>query len=416
LIAAAIIALVDWHTLAQVVLAGRPELFEHDFAAAQPALQEALSNKTICVIGAGGSIGRATAEALLAQRPKRTLLVDLSENNLAEVTRRLRNRFTTHTPDFEAWALDYTREPFLALLERERPELVLNFAAFKHVRSEKDHLTLSEMIRVNVLGNLRLLQWAQQHQLQRFFVISTDKAANPASCMGATKRLMEKVLFAAQALNPLPAQTITTTRFANVLFSDGSLPASFVSRLEQRQPLAGPCDIRRYFITPREAARLCLLAACHPASGEFLVPRMRESDMLGFSEIATRFLALHGLRPKHYTEPVQALANLEEDARHSEWPCLFSPAMTSGEKPFEEFSETDEQRVSRQPYAEIDVLAGDTRTAWSELLRNGDEFAAWAADRDWLSSHGKADVVHWLKRLVPSFDHVDTHASLDRCV
>lgn len=407
---------MDGHTLAQAVLAGRPELFARDFTAARPALQEALSGKTICVIGAGGSIGRATAEALLAQRPKRTLLVDISENNLAEVTRRLRNRFTEDVPDFEAWALDYTREPCLALLEREQPEIVLNFAAFKHVRSEKDHLTLAEMIRVNVLGNLRLLRWAQQHPLQRFFVISTDKAANPASCMGASKRLMEKLIFASQLLLPAPAQTITTTRFANVLFSDGSLPASFVQRLQQRQPLAGPSDIRRYFITPHEAARLCLLAICHPTNGEFLTPRMRESDMLSFTEIAARFLNLYGLRPKYYADPNQAVAGLESDAQNGEWPCLFTPAKTSGEKPYEEFYEASEQLAQAQQYDEIDVLSGDRSADWDSLAQACDDFTAWTQDRNWLRSHQKTNIVLWLQQLVPSFSHIGTSASLDRCV
>jgi FlaA1/EpsC-like NDP-sugar epimerase len=414
--ATGIIARVDWHTLARGVLAGRAEIFERDYIAHQFQLREELRGRTVCVIGAGGSIGRATAEALLEYGPRRTLLIDISENNLAEVTRRLRNRFGQSAPDFEAWALDYTREPFFALLDREQPEVVLNFAAYKHVRSEKDHLTLAEMIRVNVLGNMSLLAWAQAHPLRRFFVISTDKAASPASCMGATKRLMEQLLFATGAAEPRAAQAITSTRFANVLFSDGSLPASFIQRLEQRQPLAGPAQLQRYFITPLEAARLCLLAACHPASGEFLVPRLRPSDMLTFPEIAQRFLRLHGFSSKHYTDPQTAQANLETDAAQGAWPCVFLPPRTSGEKPFEEFVEPGEQLSSTQPYAEIDAVVGGAGMDLTDLQHHCDTFRAWSADRAWLQTHTKADVVAWLECFVPSFRHIETQYSLDRVI
>lgn len=398
------------------MLADRAEIFERDYAAQQHQLAAELRGRTVCVIGAGGSIGRATAEALLEHGPKRTLLIDLSENNLAEVTRRLRNRFGPAAPDFEAWALDYTRAPFLSLLEHEQPDVVLNFAAFKHVRSEKDHLTLAEMIRVNVLGNMALLRFAQAQPWRRFFVISTDKAASPASCMGATKRMMEQLLFAAATADPPPARALTSTRFANVLFSDGSLPASFIQRLEQRQPLAGPTELQRYFITPREAARLCLLAACHPASGEFLVPRMRPADMLTFPQIAQRFLQLHGYRAKHYTDPAEAQANLEDDAAQGAWPCVFLPPRTSGEKPYEEFVEPGEQLSASQPYAEIDAVLGESSVSFAELAQQCAAFGSWAADPAWLRTHSKPEVVSWLERFVPSFKHIETQYSLDRVI
>lgn len=407
---------MDWHTLASGVLAGRAEFFKRDYAAHREQISEELRGRTVCVIGAGGSIGRATAEVLLEHGPRRTLLVDISENNLAEITRRLRNRFGSAAPDFESWALDYTREPFFNLLEREQPDVVLNFAAYKHVRSEKDHLTLAEMIRVNVLGNLALLRRAQEQPWRRFFVISTDKAAHPASCMGASKRLMEALIFAAGAATPQAAQFITSTRFANVLFSDGSLPASFIQRLEQRQPLAGPTELQRYFITPREAARLCLLAACHPASGEFLVPRMRPADMLTFPDIAERFLGLHGLRARHYGDPAAAQANLERDAAEGFWPCVFLPPTTSGEKPFEEFVEPGEQLSPSQPYAEIDAVVGAQSAELAGISRHCDEFQQWSKDAAWLRTHVKADVVAWLNHFVPGFQHIETQHNLDRVI
>lgn len=406
---------MDLHTLAQAVLDGRQELFAHDYREHHSRLRSELCDKTICVIGAGGSIGRATAEALLEQRPKRTLLVDISENNLAEITRRLRNHLGTGVANFEAWALDYTREPFYALLEREKPDIILNFAAYKHVRSEKDHLTLAEMLRVNVVGNLQLLKWAQQHPLHRFFVISTDKSANPVSCMGASKRLMEQLIFAAASSTPGPAQVITSTRFANVLFSDGSLPASFVMRFEQHQPLAGPSDVLRYFISPQEAARLCLIAACHANTSEVLVPRMPQSDLTSFVDIAERFLRLQGFTPKHYGADTEtALANLEADRSAGHWPCLFTPVATSGEKDTEEFTENSEAVAAQQPYSEIACIVPPVLRDWGEIASQISSFSANLNDGSWLRRSGKADVVAWLSSLLPSFRHLETMASLDQ--
>ena len=408
---------MEWYAQADAVRAGRPELFVEDFAKHEERIRDELAGRTVCVIGAGGSIGRATAEMLLSQRPRRTLLVDVSENNLADVTRRLRNRFLPDPPEFEAWALDFTGAPFRALLDRERPEIILNFAAFKHVRSEKDQLTLAEMIRVNVLGNLALVRWAVASPPHRLFVISTDKAANPVSCMGATKRLMEQVLFSAAGAGPPLRTIVTSTRFANVLFSDGSLPASFVQRLEQRQPLAGPSDVKRYFITPREAARLCLLAACHPASGEFLVPRMGPESLLSFVEIAERFLGARGYVPRHYGADAQAaMANLERDAARGAWSCLFTPVATSGEKHAEEFTEAGETLSVAQPYTGIAAMLPKAPDDSAGLGRALDRLAADLADPRWLMAHGKPDVVQALADLVPSFRHVETGLSLDQQV
>jgi FlaA1/EpsC-like NDP-sugar epimerase len=408
---------MDLNALARTVLGQRPPLFGADFARHQGRIGEELAGLCVCVIGAGGSIGRATAATLLAQRPRRTLLVDLSENNLAEVTRLLRNAHPRNAPDFEAWALDFTGPAFTALLEREQPDVVLNFAAFKHVRSEKDALTLSEMLRVNVLGNLRLLRWAQERgPLSRIFSISTDKAANPANCMGASKRLMEQLLFCADP--PSPAANLTTsTRFANVLFSDGSLPASFLKRLELGQPLSGPSDVRRYFITPEEAGELCLLAACHPADREFLVPRLGPEAMLDFQSIAERVLEARGFEAQHYGDDTQAaFANLETDIAGRRWPCLFTPAATSGEKEFEEFSEPGEAESAVQPYQRITALSPQPGLAWIELSAALDSLAVRLSDPHWLKAAEKREFVALLKEFVPSFKHRELEHSLDQVV
>jgi len=395
---------VESARLASQILHDRNELFVRDFAQQQGQLQSVLAGSRVMVIGAAGSIGRATAEILLGCRPAMTQLVDLSENNLAELTRHLRNSFPRQAPEFDCWTLDFTGVPFQALLEESRPDIILNFAAFKHVRSEKDQYTIAEMLRVNVLGNLRLLDWCRSAGGERrLFVISTDKAVNPVSCMGASKRLMERLLLCAAQDPGFGGTCITTTRFANVLFSDGSLPHSFLARMREGQPLAGPDDIERYFITPQEAGRLCLLAACHGQGGEILIPNMRPADLM------------RGYSMKNYgADTAAAFANFSADLERGAYPCLFGPSITSGEKGYEEFIENGEVRPAKQPYREISVLRSDPASSYAELHGALLELAADTANAAWLRSAGKQAIVERMAGLVPSFRHIETGHSLDR--
>lgn len=408
---------MDIDTLARQVLADRTELFGADFEARREALAEQVAGRTVLVIGAGGSIGRATARALLDLRPRRTLLVDISENGLTAVTRLLRNLYPEGAPEFEAWALDFTSPAFTALLDREQPDVILNFAALKHVRSEKDALTLAGMYRVNVLANLALLRWARERGgVARVFSISTDKAANPASAMGATKRMMEQLLFSAAAAGAF-AERITSTRFANVLFSDGSLPQGFLDRMDCGHPLAGPSDVRRYFITPPEAARLCLLAAFHPRNAQFLVPKMREEDMLSFVTIAERLLSIRGYKPRHYgADMPAAFKNLQDDIAEGYWPCLFTPASTSGEKLYEEFREDAEVPAKDQPYSDIEAVEPAGTPGWDELAAAHGELARKIGDPLWLAAADKGELTEAFAGLVPSFRHREAGANLDQLV
>ncbi len=408
---------MDMGALSKLVAGREAEMFAGDFSTHLDAMRGEVEGRTVCVIGAGGTIGRATAEVLLGLKPKRTLLVDVSENNLVEVTRRLRNCYSSNAPDFEAWPMDFTGPSFTALMAKEQPEIILNFAAFKHVRSEKDALTLAEMLRVNVFGNLKLMDRARKSgNVHRVFSISTDKAACPANCMGASKKLMEQVLFAQGAGDP-PAKFVTSTRFANVLFSDGSLPASFLQRLEQGQPLAGPSDITRYFITMREAGMLCLLAAFHNVSHELLVPKMGQAQLVDFMQIAERLLESRGFEPKYYGEDTAAaFANLESDTKQGKWPCLFMPAATSGEKPFEEFTTEAEKQSRLQPYSDALAISVADCDEWGELQHRLGQKMLSLADSHWLEQATKAEVVEWLCGVVPTFSHLETGESLDRAI
>jgi len=410
---------VDIEELARRAVGGREELFAADFAARRAEIGEIIASRRIAVIGAAGSIGRSVVELMAGMHPRELLCIDFSENGIVELTRRLRNRFHGQELGIGFWPLDFGSAAFRGLLAEKQPEIILNFAAYKHVRSEKDAYSIAQMLTVNVLHNWRLIVWLRERvaahgaPLERFFAISTDKAANPVSLMGASKRLMEELIFAYGESQPAPYETVTSTRFANVLFSDGSLPASFLARLAQGQPLAGPTDVERYFITPEEAAHLCLLAAFHPVSGELLVPRMRGEHVMNFQQIAEATLAAFDLKPRWYEDGKEAFARLDADRAEGFWPCLFTPSDTSGEKDVEEFVEAHEQLAKEQPYVEVEVLAAKPQHSADELARELAELEAMLSEASRLREASKADIVAALSRLVPTFKHLERGKSLD---
>lgn len=423
---------IDIDELARRAVSGREELFAADFAARRAEIAEFIASRRIAVIGAAGSIGRLVVELMASFGPAELLCIDISENGIVELTRRLRNRFHDRELKVSFWPLDFGTSAFHALLARKQPEVILNFAAYKHVRSGKDAFSVAQMLSVNLLHNWRLISWlrdefaasgetatedepttARKPPLERFFAISTDKAANPVSLMGASKRLMEELIFAYGDAEPTPYETVTSTRFANVLFSDGSLPASFLARLAQGQPLAGPTDVERYFITPDEAADLCLLAAFHSTSGELLVPRMRQEHIMNFQQIAEATLAAFGLKPRWYEDGEKAFAALDGDRAEGYWPCLFAPSDTSGEKDVEEFVEEDEKLADEQPYAEVEVLSAKPRLSAEDLSRELSELEKMLSEVSRLQGLSKGDIVAALSRLVPSFQHLERGKSLD---
>ncbi len=400
--------------LSEAIVAPRAPLFTEDYANAGQAIEEEVQGSSVLVIGAAGSIGRIVVQELARLQPKELLCVDLSENSLVSLTRLLRNLFWGRIPKYEAWALDFGAPAFYSLLRSRKPDVILNFAALKHVRSEKDTFSLAQLLTVNVLNNWKLLRFLREEMpVRRFFAISTDKAANPASVMGASKRLMEKVIFAYQGLENPPARTMTSTRFANVLFSDGSLPASFLERLKHSQPLAGPSDVSRYFVTPMEGGHLCLLSAFHARTGELLVPRMEREHLISFVTVAERLLRAFGLKTRFYESIVEAFAKLNGDRNDGYWPCVFGPSDTPGEKPFEEFSEVGEAESAVQPYKDVVVLRGSSGLELGELdLRLG-ELEELVTNADALLATEKKEVVEMLSDLVPTFNHVEGEGTLD---
>ncbi|WP_448585443.1 polysaccharide biosynthesis protein [Thermaurantiacus sp.] len=342
-----------FHSGSLAKILGRPtSLFQSDLEDNRAAIAEALRGARILVYGGAGSIGREVVRLLFQARPKALHVIDISENRLADLVRSLRSSDADTSVDARFLPLDMTGPEAAAFLASEPAhDIIINFAALKHVRSEKDAFSLMRMVKVNVLDTALTLAAARAAGARKYFAVSTDKAMRPANLMGATKRIMEDVLFSGASLPP-----VSTARFANVAFSDGSLLHAFTQRLAERQPLAGPVDTRRYFITGQEAARLCLLSivCCH--HGEIICPNPDVGlKLTGFQELAVRYLAEQGFEAVFVNDEQEARASVEDHAEHGRWPCFFTVSDTAGEKPEEEFFGPDDT-VDRDRFAEACVI------------------------------------------------------------
>ena len=286
------------------LLSERHSLFEADIERCGQELEQAVGKGRFLVIGGAGSIGRAVVRELFRRKPSALHVVDLSENNLVELVRDLRSSLGYFDGDFRTFALDAVSPVFDAMFHREGPyDYVLNLAAMKHVRSEKDPYTLMRLLEVNILGTMKTVDLAAAAGARKYFSVSTDKAAAPASLMGASKRVMELALMRNDLAVP-----VSTARFANVAFSDGSLLHGFTQRLRNRQPISAPLDIQRYFVTQREAGELCLLSCLQGQARDIFFPKESEQMRLTYlHEIAVSFLETHGYEP--------VLCESEEEAR-----------------------------------------------------------------------------------------------------
>jgi nucleoside-diphosphate-sugar epimerase len=392
--------------MTSAVTGRRRSLFANDLAANAPRIAALVTGRRVLVVGGAGSIGSATIRELVAFRPAALAVLDTSENNLAELVRTLRSSEPAFTGELAVQPLDYGSGLARAWLARQPAfDLVLSFAALKHVRSERDAFSLLRMLEVNLLSADRFLAACQElgHGRSGVFLVSTDKAAEPASLMGASKRAMELLLWS----HGLPRAT--TTRFANVAFSDGSLPWGFLQRLAKRQPLAGPSDVRRYLVSPAEAGQLCLLAALCAPDRHVLIPALDpQRDAFGFDAVAAAVLAAHGLTPAPYTDDAAARAAVEREAALGRWPVVFSPSTTSGEKEMEIFVGPGEHDRDCGLARCRAIPAGPSdRAAFADFLALVAEGVGGGAVPD------KAAITAALARVVPELHHRETGASLD---
>jgi len=381
------------------------ELFNSDISSAQTKLSSIIQSSKFLIIGAAGSIGQSVTIELMKREPKILHAVDISENNMVELVRTVRSSLGYTGGDFKTFAIDCGSREFKALCDRHGPyDYVFNLSALKHVRSEKDPFTLMRMIRVNILNTLLTVNIARSFKAQNYFCVSTDKAANPVNMMGASKRIMELFL-ARESIS----QKITMARFANVAFSDGSLLHGFNQRILKRQPITAPNDIRRYFVTPKEAGELCLLSGIFGQNRDTFFPKMSEKLHLeSFSNISDRYLRALGYEPYYCDSEQQARSFFDQQSKSNFWPVYYFSSDTTGEKSVEEFFTSDE-KIDWNLYDGVGVIKNNFFHDSGALDEFLDRLSAIEKQNIW----EKSDFLELFQILLPNFDHTETGRDLD---
>lgn len=382
-------------------------LFAHDIQDNAERLTQQTEGKSLLVIGGAGSIGSSFIKAILPFRPSQLVVVDLNENGLAELTRDLRSTAGMFVPqDYRTYTLNFA-DPIFERIFRANGgfDIVANFSAHKHVRSEKDKYSVQALIENNDIKAKKLLDLLTEFPPRHFFCVSTDKAANPVNIMGASKRIMEDLIMAYADLFP-----VTTARFANVAFSNGSLPAGWIERIMKKQPLAAPSDVRRYFVSPAESGQICMLACLLGKSGEIFFPKLNENQMKTFSEICDDFIAALGYQKRVFQSDEEAknyAASMTPDS-HT-YPVVYSRSDTTGEKSFEEFFVEGEQ-INRNRFRTLGVIEKNKRRPLQEVNEFFRKLEALFHQPDFT----KEDVVMALKTFLPNFEHQEKGKNLDQ--
>lgn len=380
-------------------------LFEDDIVRLNKELTELVSRSSFLVIGGAGSIGQAVTKEIFKRNPLILHSVDISENNMVELVRDIRSTLGYIDGDFRTFAIDCGSNEYRALMNAGHGyDYVLNLSALKHVRSEKDPYTLMRLIEVNILNTIKTIEMAKLRDVKKYFCVSTDKAANPVNMMGASKRIMEMFL-----MRESESIEISTSRFANVAFSDGSLLHGFNQRFAKRQPISAPNDVRRYFVTPQESGELCLLSCLLGKNRDIFFPKLSEQlHLTSFSDIAERYIKYFGFEPYHCATEQEARDKSAELIKSKYWPCYFFKSDTSGEKDFEEFF-TDNETLDMNQFKNIGVIKNEPIFN-SDMLDNFIEvIGELRSQKVW----EKAPIVEIFNQLIPDFNHKETGKYLD---
>jgi UDP-N-acetylglucosamine 4,6-dehydratase len=381
------------------------ELFKNDIRVHENELKTIVSLSTFLVIGGAGSIGQAVVKEIFKRQPVKLHVVDISENNLVEVVRDLRSSFGYINGDFQTFALDIGSIEYDAFIESDgKYDYVLNLSALKHVRSEKDPFTLMRMIDVNIFNTEKTLQQSIEKGVKKYFCVSTDKAANPVNMMGASKRIMEMFL-----MRKSKDITISTARFANVAFSDGSLLHGFNQRINKRQPIVAPLDIKRYFVIPKESGELCLMSCIFGENRDIFFPKLSEDlHLISFADIALKYLDNLGYKPHLCKTEDEARKLIKTLPEKGKWPCLFNTSDTTGEKDFEEFF-TQNEILDLNSFENIGIIK-------NEAIYNEEKLDYFLKKINLIKtrkSWSKNEIVNLFFDLIPDFGHKETGKYLD---
>lgn len=392
--------------ISEYVTQRKESMFLKDIIRLKHELSTKIFDKRTLVIGGAGSIGSSFIKEILPFKPASVVVVDTNENALAELTRDLRSTKGLYIPnDYVTYPMDFASPVFEKMFRKRGGfDIVGNFSAHKHVRSEKDIYSVESLLQNNVLHAKLLLDLLAEYPPEEYFCVSTDKAANPVNIMGASKRIMEDVIFSYSDKFP-----VKTARFANVAFSNGSLPAGFLARIAKLQPLSAPSDVKRYFVSPEESGQICMLACMLGKNREIFFPKLKDTQMMRFDTIATNLLYEHGYEVMECASDEEAIEKSEALKEGSKlYPVHYSGSDTSGEKPYEEFY-TDEETVDMDRLQALGVITGKEVTDKNKVEVLFNKLTAEFAKEE----TSKETIIKIMQEYLPNFKHIETGKSLD---
>lgn len=381
-------------------------MFSTDIEKNWNVLNQKITGKSVLVIGGAGSIGSSFIKSILPFKPSTLVVVDTNENAITELTRDLRSAKGAYIPkDYITYPMDFASHAFKKMFRKRGGfDIIGNFSAHKHVRSEKDVYSIEALIQNNVLNARDLLDLLAELPPEEYFCVSTDKAANPVNIMGASKRIMEDVIFSYSDKFP-----VKTARFANVAFSNGSLPAGFLARICKLQPLSAPRDVKRYFVSPEESGQICLLSCILGENRAIFFPKLTEAQMMTFDSIGTALLEAHGFQVLECSSDEEAIDKADELKKGSRlYPVHYSISDTSGEKTFEEFV-TETETTDMNQYTSLGVITGKTIPDKKRIEKLLNELK-FVFEKEGTT---KEEIVSVIKAYLPNFEHVETGKSLD---
>lgn len=385
----------------------KESMFLADIEANRERLSKEIQGKSVCVIGGAGSIGSSFIKAVLPFKPSKLIVIDLNENGLAELTRDLRSTYGMYVPDeYRAYTLNFADPIFERIFREEKGfDIVANFSAHKHVRSEKDKYSVQALIENNDIKAKKLLDLLAVYPPKHFFCVSTDKAANPVNIMGASKRIMEDMIMAYTT-----KFKVTTARFANVAFSNGSLPDGWLNRVDKKQPLAAPNDVKRYFVSPEESGQICMLACILGKNGEIFFPKLGEEQMLTFSSICDKFVEDLGAEKQEFLNDEDAKKFAKDMPFGSKkYPVVYFKSDTTGEKAYEEFFVPGE-KLDMKRFKSLGVIEEVKKRPMKEI----DAFFAEMEQIFAKADFTKEEVVQAIKKFIPNFEHEEKGKNLDQ--
>ncbi|MBQ0372988.1 MULTISPECIES: UDP-N-acetylglucosamine 4,6-dehydratase [Providencia] len=380
-------------------------LFTQDIHNHKVELTKIVGESRFLVLGGAGSIGQAVTKEIFKRNPKKLHVVDISENNMVELVRDIRSSFGYINGDFQTFALDIGSTEYDAFINADgQYDYVLNLSALKHVRSEKDPFTLMRMIDVNIFNTDKTIKQSIKSGVKKYFCVSTDKAANPVNMMGASKRIMEMFL-----MRRSEQISISTARFANVAFSDGSLLHGFNQRLQKRQPIVAPNDIKRYFVTPQESGELCLMSCIFGDNRDIFFPKLSEAlHLITFADIGIKYLNQRGYEPYLCKNEDEARELSSKLSSKNQWPCLFTKSDTTGEKDFEEFY-TENEILDMARFENLGIIKNEANYQPELLNLFETQISQMKEKKEW----NKEQIVDLFFKMIPDFGHKETGKYLD---